>query len=318
MSKVIDLCMGLPMSEDALVNQIKYYFYDEGATTHLSYKYGFGLTHMKNIGYKVEQLDTMAKELSPKEFEDQVRARTKKIVQPLDAFIKEMDQLGVSWGVINTGGENLDKTAAIVAKYPKKLTGTALIDPEKGITRGVKELERGVKELGLTSLYISTFRFHLPCNDKKFYPFYAKAAELKIPVFIYTSLNLSRNMPMDIAHPRNVDEVARNFPELQVIAALAGWPWVPDMIGVARRNQNVSITTETWEPNKFTEPGSGWEMLMQFGNTLLQDRIAFATKWEAVGVSLKEFIKQMGNLPLKDTVKEKWLYSNAARIFNRP
>lgn len=58
---------------------------------------------------------------------------------------------------------------------------------------------------------------------------------------------------------------------------------------------------------------------MQFGNTLLQDRIVFASGWNNYfnysRDVVKNVIQEMRSLPLKDEVKEKWLYKNAARLF---
>jgi len=54
---------------------------------------------------------------------------------------------------------------------------------------------------------------------------------------------------------------------------------------------------------------------MQFGSTLLQDRIVFASGWGNYQVPIQDVVEEMRALPLKDDVKEKWLYRNAARIF---
>jgi predicted TIM-barrel fold metal-dependent hydrolase len=56
-------------------------------------------------------------------------------------------------------------------------------------------------------------------------------------------------------------------------------------------------------------------MLMQFGNTLIQDKVLVGLSAGLVGQPYETLIDEYMNLPLKDTVKEKWLYKNAARIF---
>jgi hypothetical protein len=124
------------------------------------------------------------------------------------------------------------------------------------------------------------------------------------------------DFPMDIGRPLYLDEVAMDFPEMRIVAGLGGWPWVPEMIGVARRHRNVYISTAGHRPKYLATPGSGWEMLMQFGNTLLQDRIVFASSWWTYAMPIKEVIQEMRALPLKDEVMEKWLYENALRLFN--
>jgi len=78
----------------------------------------------------------------------------------------------------------------------------------------------------------------------------------------------------------------------------------------------VYIDTRSHRPNHLATPGSGWEMLVQFGNTLLQDQIVFASGASDLGLPIEMIVEEMKSLPLKDKVKEKWLYKNALRLFN--
>jgi hypothetical protein len=55
-------------------------------------------------------------------------------------------------------------------------------------------------------------------------------------------------------------------------------------------------------------------MLLHFGNTVLQDKILFASSWMTLGLPLKQVIQEMDELPLKDSVKRKWMYENAVRL----
>jgi predicted TIM-barrel fold metal-dependent hydrolase len=56
-------------------------------------------------------------------------------------------------------------------------------------------------------------------------------------------------------------------------------------------------------------------MLMQLGNTLIQDKVLVGLSAGLVGQPYETLIDEYMNLPLKDIVKEKWLYKNAARVF---
>lgn len=179
---------------------------------------------------------------------------------------------------------------------------------------GVQKLEHCVKELGFRGLEVSTFRERLYANDKKYYPLYAKCVELNIPIRVYTTMNYASDRAMDLGRPIYLDEVARDFPELTIIAGLGGWPWVPELVGLARRHPTLYIDFAAHRPKYIAKPGSGFEMLLQFGNTLLQDRILFASSWMTLGLPLKQIIQETEELPLKDSVKSKWMYENAARL----
>jgi len=318
MSKVIDLQLDLPPDEEEIVSQMKSFALGRGERGIANYRYIFGSEKARALGFTMEELERMSRELSSEEFEGMLREGAKRVVVPLSQFVKELDEAGVEWGTFFA--ESNERTAEIVAQFPHKFVGQAMVNPHEGM-KAVRELEMAVKELGLGCFYASTFRYGIRPNDKKLYPLYAKAVELGIPVIVYITMNYSSTLPMDLARPLYLDEVAMDFPEMTIVAGCGGWPWVPEMIGVARRHQNVYISTEAHRPKYLATPGSGWEMLMQFGNTLLQDRIIFASGWGSYflyskGV-IKKVIQEVRSLPLKEEVKEKWLYKNAARLFQR-
>jgi hypothetical protein len=130
-------------------------------------------------------------------------------------------------------------------------------------------------------------------------------------------MNYANDRPYDLGHPRNIDNVAIDFPELRIIAGLSGWPWITDMIGLLRRHPNLYCDTAAHRPRHFATPGSGWEQFLQFGNTLSQDKIMVGLSRGLMGMSYESLIAEYEDLPLKDAVIEKWLYHNAARFFRR-
>jgi hypothetical protein len=311
MSKVIDLELNLPPSVEEMVNRMKEFILHRSEKGLANYANIFGPAKARVLEFTTEELEQMA-DLPSEQLEDNLRERAEKVVITLPQFIELLDEAGVEWGAIDVGSH--EKTAEVVAQFPQRFIGTAIVNPHDGM-KAVRELERAVKELGMKCFYASPYRFGVRANDKKFYPLYAKAIELDIPVFIYTTMTYRTDFPMDVGRPLYLDEVAMEFPEMRIVAGLGGWPWVPEMVGVARRHQNVYISTAAHRPKYFATPGSGWEMLMQFGNTLLQDKIVFASSWWTYGLPIKEVVQEMRELPLKDEVKEKWLYRNALRLF---
>ncbi len=312
MSKVIDLELNLPPTVEQTVDRLMEYVLHRDEKGLANYGNIFGAARARALEFTPEELEVMRHELSPQELESRLRKRAEEAVVSLPQFIGQLDEAGIEWGVIDA--DSHEKTAEIVSQYPDRFIGVAVVDPREGM-KAVRELERAVKELGLKCFYATPFRFGIRANDKKFYPLYAKAVELDIPVFVYTTMTYRTDFPMDIGHPVYLDEVAMDFPELRIIAGLGGWPWVPEMVGVARRHRNVYISTAGHRPKYFATPGSGWEMLMQFGNTLLQDQVVFASSWWTYDMPIGQVVEEMKALPLKDSVKDKWLYENARRLF---
>jgi predicted TIM-barrel fold metal-dependent hydrolase len=84
------------------------------------------------------------------------------------------------------------------------------------------------------------------------------------------------------------------------------------MVALLRRHPNLYVDTAAHHPRYFAQPGSGWEQFMQFGNTLLQDKVMVGLSRYLFGTSFETLIEDYKNLPLKEKVVEKWLYGNAA------
>jgi len=310
--KVIDMELDLPPSVEDIVSRLKDYLFHSTEKGMANYGNIFGKQRAEALDFTPEELQRMKKDMTEAEVERVLVTRAKKALVTLKQFVKQMDEAGIEWGAVFAGDS--DKTAAVVKQFPERFIGTANINPLDGM-KAVRELERAVKELGIKCFYASPYRYGIRANDRRFYPLYAKAVELDIPVFIYTTMTYRTDLPMDIGRPIYVDDVAMDFPEMRIVAGLGGWPWVPELIGLARRHQNLYISTAAHRPKYFATPGSGWEMLMQYGNTLLQDKVVFASSWFTYSLPIKQVVEEMLVLPLKDSVKEKWMYKNARRLF---
>ena len=232
----------------------------------------------------------------------------------LDAYVGKLAKLGIVRSV--PFGVSNEESTALLRKYPDRFLGLARISINtfKGMS-GVRELERLVRDEGFKALGVSALVDCIPASDRRYYPLYTKAAELRIPVRIYSSMNYANDRPYDLGHPRHLDQVAMDFPELRIIGGLGGWPWVNEMVALVRRHPNLHVDTSAHRAKYLGQPGSGWEMLIQFGNTLIQDKVLVGLSAGLVGQPYETLIQEYMGLPLKDTVKEKWLYTNAARVF---
>ncbi|NMB65704.1 MAG: amidohydrolase [Spirochaetes bacterium] len=241
--------------------------------------------------------------------------------EPEKFLLKLMDDSGVSRVLLTaedaetTMGLKVPNTkvAQFVQRNPERFLFMGAVDPYKGMN-ALKELEFAVKELNMKCLCLEPWLHKIKSNDKLYYPIYAKCVELDIPIWIHTSLNFVPSLTMDYGRPLYLDEVAGHFPELKIIAGHGGWPWVNEMIAVMWRHKNVYTDIAAIRPKYIATTGSGWDMLLQYGNTILQDKVLFATAWPAR--DFKESIEEILSLPLKDKVKEKWLGKNAKKILN--
>ena len=309
--KVIDLCLDLPPDAEYLTNTLCTFFLNPN---YGGYKNTYAGPMAEQIGYTVAELEQLAETKGAESFRAEVAEAAKDKAVKTEDFIAYLDSVGVEWGVTVDNNHNNKRTGEIVSAYPDRFKGFVFVDPNQGMA-AVRELETSVKEYGLSALYLTAFRTKLAANDKKNYPLYAKCCELNIPVHIYSSLNLSTAVPYDIGHPRYIDEVARDFPELKIMAGVSGWPWVLDFMGLAFRHKNVYLNFETHAPEKMAMRGSGYEPYLFYMEERLTDRICFASNWNTQSRPVGEIIAAVEALPLSDKAKSNVLYNNAARFY---
>jgi len=235
----------------------------------------------------------------------------------VEDMLRDMEESGTDYAVLQAEWhigdyrKQNDAVYNLVQKYPHKfIAGYLCLNPSEDDDM-VKVVEQEVKERGFKGLNMQPWAQRLYANDKRLYPVYAKCQELGIPVTIHTSINFSVDRPIDYGRPVYLDEIACTFPKLTIVANHGGWPWVNELVAVAWKHRNVYIEIGAISPKYIGTPGSGWETLLRYGNTLLQDQVLFATDNM---LPLKRCVEELKDLPLKDSVKEKWLGGNAAHI----
>lgn len=245
--------------------------------------------------------------------------KIKKLTMSVEDFVKQLDKMGVEKAVIfnldeetpsGIKGLSNDYYTKIVNDFPEKFIGFAGIDPLK--KEAVKEIRRSY-ELGLRGVAIRPFMFGIPPHDIKMHPIYSICLELDIPIWFHISINYS-SKTMEVERPIYLDLVAQEFPDLKIIAGHGGWPWINEMIAVAWKNPNIYIDFASYHPKYIGMKGTGWESFIHYGNSVIQDKILFGSTWLFMGMPILQLAQEVLKLPLKEDVKEKWLYYNAAKL----
>jgi predicted TIM-barrel fold metal-dependent hydrolase len=153
-----------------------------------------------------------------------------------------------------------------------------------------------------------------PASDPRYYPFYAKCCELGIPLSMHASANWTTTRESDLGHPRHFDEVACHFPELVLILSHGGYPWVLEACLLAWKHPNVYLELAAHRPRYFAAPGAGWEPLLRFGQTTIQDKVLYGTGAFLLGRRPADLVEEMRALPVRPEALEKWLAGNARRL----
>ncbi len=206
-----------------------------------------------------------------------------------------------------------DWVASIAQQYSDQFIGFASVDPWKGVM-AIQELERSVKELGLRGLKLHpTTQAFFP-SDTRFYPLWAKAAELGIPVLFHTGQTGvgagtlgGGGYKLKYAQPiPYLDDVAADFPDLTLIMAHPAVPWQEEQLSVAVHKANVYIDLSGWSP-KYFRP-----VLLQYATTLLQDKVLFGSDYPALQPD--RWLRDFEALAIKEEVRQKILLENARKL----
>jgi predicted TIM-barrel fold metal-dependent hydrolase len=103
-----------------------------------------------------------------------------------------------------------------------------------------------------------------------------------------------------------LDRIACDFPDLKMIGAHTGWPWVDELLSVCYKWENIWFGVDAWAP-KYLSP-----QIIQFINSRMgRDRCVWGTN----GLPWKESLKQLCDLGLKEEVQRKLLRENAVQLF---
>jgi predicted TIM-barrel fold metal-dependent hydrolase len=231
-------------------------------------------------------------------------------------FLRGMEEAGVSKAVLQAeysfgDAELLNRTVAQkVAENPDLLLGFAGIDP-LSCQDPVGDLDRYVQDWNMKGLNLQPWVQGWYPNDERFYPLYSYCQQARLPVTIHASLNFALHRKIDYGHPLYLDEVACEFPDLTIVANHGGWPWVSEMVAVAWKRPNVYLEIGAISPKYIARPGTGWELFLTYGDSVLQDQILFAT--DSL-IPHERAVREVDALPFKEQVKEKLLYRNAMRV----
>jgi predicted TIM-barrel fold metal-dependent hydrolase len=157
----------------------------------------------------------------------------------VESFPRCLDAAGLDRAVIFALDNEL--VARTVASAPGRLTAFAFLDPRR--PESPDRLERYVKEQGFCGLKISTSGG--PIDDHGFYPneaacfpTFGRAQTLGVPVLVHAGLIYCN--PDDPAGTRTkyclpiyLDDVAREFPDLKLVVAHGGRPFVEQTIALS-------------------------------------------------------------------------------------
>jgi uncharacterized protein len=205
-----------------------------------------------------------------------------------------------------------EEVAELAHRNPDVLIPFASIDPHKG-KLGIREARRLIDEYEVRG-----FKFHPNTqafwpNDHTFYPLYEVIAEAGlIALFHSGTTGIGAGMPggggvhLKYSNPMCIDDVAADFPGLDIILAHPSFPWQDEALAIAVHKPNVYIDLSGWSP-KYFPPN-----LIQYTNTLLRNKMLFGSDFPLI--TPDRWLADFEKIDIKDEVRPLVLKENAARL----
>jgi len=194
---------------------------------------------------------------------------------------------------------------------PDVLIPFASVDPHKG-KAGIREAQEYIAQ------GVKGFKFHPNTqrfwpNDQAWYPLYEVIAEAGLIALFHTGqTGIGAGMPggggirLKYSNPMAVDDVAADFPQMDIILAHPSFPWQEEALAVATHKPNVYIDLSGWSPKYFPE------ILVRYTNGLLKHKMLFGSDFPLL--TPERWLSDFEKLPIKDEVRPLVLKENAAKL----
>ena len=239
-----------------------------------------------------------------------------------------------------------DQLADAIGKHPDRFAGLAAIAPQDA-AGAAKELERGVRQLGLKGAIVNSHTRGEYLDDAKFWPIFEAAEALNVPVYIHPT-----TPPKSMIAPfldRGLDGaifgfavetglhllriliagVFDRFPKLQIVSGHLGEAlpyWLPrldfmhgNMVAAKRYPGAQKLQRKLSDYIKdnmyVTTSGMAWEPGILYCQSVLGvDRVLYAMDYPYQFIPAE--VTLTDNLPLSTADKRKLYQSNAERVFS--
>ena len=205
-----------------------------------------------------------------------------------------------------------EEVAEAAARNRDMMIAFASIDPHKG-RMGARDARRLIAEHGVRG-----FKFHPTMQgfepyDRMAWPLYEVIAEHGLPAIFHSGhsgigsgMRRGGRLRLADSNPMLLDDVAIDFPDMQIVVAHPSWPWQDEALSLCLHKPNVWIDLSGWSPKYFPP------QLIQYANTLLKDRILFGSDFPLIAPD--RWLKDFHEAGFKPEVHPLILKENAIRL----
>jgi predicted TIM-barrel fold metal-dependent hydrolase len=163
--------------------------------------------------------------------------------------------------------------AGYVARHPEKLIGFCSIDPHDA--DALDQFEHAIDGLGLRGLKVAPIYQNIHPSDARFVALMKMAEERAVPVLIHQGTTFCEDVSLELANPILLQPLALRFPQLRMVIAHLGHPWIAETLVLIRKHRHLysDISALYYRPWQFY---NALVMAMEYG---VLDRLLFGTDY---------------------------------------
>ncbi len=243
-------------------------------------------------------------------------------------LLREMDVLGIRWGVFlaprlaPTSGAGREEMKSVVRASRGRFLATTTIDPTRGeesIEREIRMWDTGETAPRAVKLYPGYQPFDV--TDRRLAPVYAWADRHRTPVFVHQGDTSDPNGLLRYARPFLLDEVAVRWRSVRFVLCHLGNPWIEEAAEVAYKNRNVwADTSGLLNPFARLYSDQVRRMRIRLHHALLAaggpEKLLYGSDWPIS--RLADAVGLVTGLDLPKEDQEKILGGNARELFRLP
>jgi len=245
-------------------------------------------------------------------------------LMPLKIFLAQMDVANIERAVLlpietkHATGYSISSNKMVykICQKNSRFIGFASVDPSK--KDAPELLEQAVSQYQMKGLKLSPASQKFDPLDKKVaYPVYERAQQLRIPILFHAGMSWEPAAALSNSHPLKLEHIAIDFPNLNIIVAHMGWPWVIDTVALLLKYPNIYADTSCLyfdHPIEFFQFVFKQQIPLTVVERSLRWKLLFGSNYPRV--EIKNMVHALENLGLTPGCLELIFSKNAQQLLN--
>jgi uncharacterized protein len=204
----------------------------------------------------------------------------------------------------------------VIKKHVDKLGVVAGFSIDNHTNEDLKNYRKWLKDGYIKGIKIYCGYEHYYPYDERYQRAYDMCIEYGTPLMVHTGDTFSSTAKIKYSHPLNVDDVAVDNPELNIIMCHLGNPWIIDCQEILYKNRNVYADISGLFVSEFTSSAET-HYIMKIKELLnyvgAQHHLLYGSDWPISNMS--SYLSFVEKLELDQESSDLLMFKNAQSVF---